>query len=200
VAGLCHAGRPLSPPEDPAAYAPERVHASFGRSVVVSPAMKSEIWLPLVTLALGWAGGIGTEAFRDRRASERERQARQAELQRSTLLELQDALLETANLAREANAASYVATLDDLAEGAKRLAEERAREARSQLEKAQSKAGLLASRIQDDQARQAVTTLIAVASMVALFNPKTDEADLKRLRESFRKAIDLLGKLIRERY
>jgi hypothetical protein len=42
----------------------------------------------------GWGLAQVTELFRDRRLSDRERHARRAELQRATLLELQDALLE----------------------------------------------------------------------------------------------------------
>jgi len=56
--------------------------------------MDSDIWLPLSTLALGWAGAQVTEVLRDRRTTTRERLARRAELQRTTLLELRDALLE----------------------------------------------------------------------------------------------------------
>jgi hypothetical protein len=63
--------------------------------------MRVETWLPLVTLALGWAGAQITEILRDRRTSDRERQARQGELQRATLLDLQDALLELSNRTSE---------------------------------------------------------------------------------------------------
>jgi hypothetical protein len=64
--------------------------------------MKAETWLPILTLVLGWAGAQTTEVLRDRRASTRERQARETELQRSTLLELQDALLDASKLASQA--------------------------------------------------------------------------------------------------
>jgi hypothetical protein len=56
--------------------------------------MKVETWLPLLALILGWGLSQITEVWKDRRASDRERLARQAELQRTTLLDLQDALLE----------------------------------------------------------------------------------------------------------
>jgi hypothetical protein len=59
--------------------------------------MKAETWLPLATLALGWAGAQLTELFRDRRISSRERRTRQEASQRATLLDLQDALLELSN-------------------------------------------------------------------------------------------------------
>src|SRR5688500_1707718 len=62
----------------------------------------AEVWLPLLTLVLGYVGSIVTEDRRDRRAAERERSARSAErdtnradreadFQRETLLDLQDA-------------------------------------------------------------------------------------------------------------
>jgi hypothetical protein len=65
--------------------------------------LDSTVWLPLLTLAAGYAGSLLTESIRDRRTRERDdrlaelarRQARedkQAEFQRGTLLELQDAL------------------------------------------------------------------------------------------------------------
>jgi hypothetical protein len=44
--------------------------------------MDSDIWLPLATLVLGWAGAQVTEALRDRRTTNREQLARRAELQR----------------------------------------------------------------------------------------------------------------------
>jgi hypothetical protein len=50
--------------------------------------MKAETWLPLATLALGWAGAQLTELFRDRRISSRERRTRQEASQRATLLDL----------------------------------------------------------------------------------------------------------------
>jgi hypothetical protein len=56
--------------------------------------MDSDIWLPLATLVLGWTGAQVTEMLRDRRTTTRERLARRAELQRTTLLELQEALAE----------------------------------------------------------------------------------------------------------
>lgn len=72
--------------------------------------LSSQIWLPIVTLALGYVFSLVTEAFRDRRQSRRERDARAAEredarasleqeradrrnqFQRETLLELQEVL------------------------------------------------------------------------------------------------------------
>ena len=56
--------------------------------------MNSDIWLPLATLVGDWGLAQVTELFRDRRTTTRERLARRAELQRTTLLELQEELAE----------------------------------------------------------------------------------------------------------
>jgi hypothetical protein len=170
--------------------------------------MDAETLLPLVTFILGLAGALATEAFRDRRASSRERQARQAELQRTTLLELQDALLELFNLASEADLAAFMVTLEDAREqtknpAAKREAEEDARRATKRLHDADAKARLLISRVQDEQARRAATLFRHAADMVVVVDPKAEELDLTRISratETYGKAVDLLGKLLRERY
>lgn len=70
----------------------------------------TEVWVPIVTLILGYASSLVTEAQRDKRASTREREAREAEreevrnalererrdrhvrFQQETLLELQEVL------------------------------------------------------------------------------------------------------------
>jgi hypothetical protein len=60
--------------------------------------MKAETWLPILTLVLGWGLAQVTEVLRDRRATNRDRLARRAELQRMTLLELQEALADQGGL------------------------------------------------------------------------------------------------------
>lgn len=73
-------------------------------------AISSEVWLPIATLVIGYIFSLATEAFRDRRQTRREREARAAErtemreahererierrneFQRETLLELQEVL------------------------------------------------------------------------------------------------------------
>jgi hypothetical protein len=47
-----------------------------GSAGVGSGGMDADIWLPLATLVLGWAGAQVTEMFRDRRTTTRERLAR----------------------------------------------------------------------------------------------------------------------------
>ena len=99
--------------------------------------MKTEIWLPILTLGLGWGLAQITEVLKDRRASTRERQARVAELQRSTLLELQDALLDASKLASEAQLEEFVATLlHETDDKGRREADERVREAHNRYNQA----------------------------------------------------------------
>jgi hypothetical protein len=89
--------------------------------------MTAQTWLPILTLALGWAGAQATEMYRHRTASGRERQARRDELQRNTLLELQDALLDASKLASQAQLEEFVATLPELDDRGRREADERIR-------------------------------------------------------------------------
>jgi hypothetical protein len=97
--------------------------------------MNSDIWLPLVTLVGGWGLAQVTETLRDRRTTDRERLARRAELQRTTLLTLQDHLLEVLKLSAIWDA------LD---------ADERTR-----LRHATAEGRLLASRVEHEDARKA---------------------------------------------
>jgi hypothetical protein len=122
--------------------------------------MRPETWLPLVTLALGWAGGQATEAFKDRRAGKRDRGGRKADLQRGTLLSLQDTLLE---LFQQAEYAWYaIAALHPISEEGDPTIEYQDWEDREVLTSAASdtlepiraKAIVLASRIEDEEARR----------------------------------------------
>jgi hypothetical protein len=162
--------------------------------------MTAQTWLPILTLALGWAGAQATEMYRHRTASRRERQARRDELQRNTLLELQDALLDASKLASQAQLEEFVATLPELDDRGRREADERIREAHNRFYQASGRCRLLLSRVQDEEARGTAAFFLAAAGIVAHYNPETDEADSKRARETYGKTIDLLGKLIRERY
>jgi hypothetical protein len=91
----------------------------------VISAIGSEVWLPILTLVLGYVFSLITEAVRDRRQSEREKQTRaderdavkaarleevdqrRREFQRATLLELQEVLYELGRTVSQ----SYVAAL-----------------------------------------------------------------------------------------
>jgi hypothetical protein len=95
-----------------------------------------------------------TEVLKDRRASDRERKDRQAELQRATLLALQGGLLELYDIANAADLAIFVAMLQQREGSTKRTAEaeEEAKKAKQRFRDAEAKARLLISRVQDDQA------------------------------------------------
>src|SRR5215211_1037209 len=108
--------------------------------------MNADTSLPIITLVLGWAGAQVTEVFRDRRASNRDRLARQGELQGTTLLELQDALLEVSKLHNNAQFAARTT-------GSVNQRFEHFKEATNRLSEARDKARLLASRVLDDKAR-----------------------------------------------
>jgi hypothetical protein len=73
--------------------------------------MDSDIWLPLATLVGGWGLAQIGDLLKDRRTSDWERLARRFELQRSTLLNLQDALLELSTAAEAARQADRLAKM-----------------------------------------------------------------------------------------
>lgn len=162
--------------------------------------MDTESLLPLVTFILGLGGALVTEAFRDRRASNRERQARQAELQRSTLLGLQDALLELSNVASQLSLAALATTLEDLDEDSRAEAETQRFQVWARLWGVSSKTRLLISRVQDDQARQDASALLRTADMVRSLDRETAEENLGHLHSRYGKVVDRLGELLRERY
>jgi hypothetical protein len=147
--------------------------------------LDSDIWLPLTTLVLGWAGAQVTEMLRDRRTSTRERLARRAELQRTTLLELQDALLD---LLRGA-AGTVPFMLTDLEDEEQRkqvaLANLKVAVARGRVE-------LLISRIDDQRVRE-----LATASANRSLRIGEEDPDLE---EPFSVAVARIGELLRERY
>jgi len=142
--------------------------------------MKAETWLPILTLVLGWAGAQVTEVLKDRRASNRERQARQAELQRTTLLALQDVLLDLTNLVDKAAFTLSVSTREHPNEEAKTEAAREEWAARRRLWEATSKARLLVSRVEDDEARKQATLLLNIANGAGGLSPGRGRPGLRR--------------------
>jgi hypothetical protein len=147
--------------------------------------MDSDIWLPLATLVLGWAGAQVTEMRRDRRTTTRERLARRAELQRTTLLELQDALLD---LMRGAAGTEY-SMLTDLEDEEQR---KQIVQANLQVAVARGRVELLISRVDDERVRE-----LATASANASLRVGEEDPDLER---PFSVAVARIGELLRERY
>jgi hypothetical protein len=159
--------------------------------------MDSAIWLPLTTLALGWAGAQVTDVLRDRRTTDRDRQARRAEMQRTTLLELQDTLLDWSDRALQAWYTALMAREDTLEPDARRTA---ADEAGIRLVNACAKVQLLASRVEDEQARELVADLLGDAPKVHGKDGETADQAIKRISDGYASAIRRIGELLRERY
>ena len=159
--------------------------------------MDSDIWLPLATLVLGWAGAQITETIRDRRTTIRERLARRVELQRSTLLSLQDALLELSTAADAARHADALATISGPGEDERRKA---AWQEKQRLWRAEATAKLLCSRVEDDRTRMLTTLAIAAATMLVPYDDDTAAEAMARASDSYRQTIDRIGELLRERY
>lgn len=132
--------------------------------------------------------------LKDRRARDRDRLARQTELQRNTLLELQGALRELSDAAFRVWATALHSTSDD--------AEERERqieEARLPMDLASAKVKLLASRVEDDETRNLAAAFVRVANRVDTNDERADEA-MDKIQRAYSVAIDRIGELIRERY
>jgi hypothetical protein len=155
--------------------------------------MDTDIWLPLATLVGGWGLAQVTETLKDRRASNRERLARRVELQRSTLLSLQDALLELSTAADAARHTNALATISGPGEDDRRQA---ARQEKQRMWQAQATAYLLHSRVEDRETR--IRTTLAIAT--ATYDDATAKDARKRAVRSYNKAIDRIGELLRERY
>jgi hypothetical protein len=162
--------------------------------------MDTDIWLPLATLFGGWALAQVTEVLKDRRASNREHQARQSELQRTTLLALQDVLLDLTNLAYKAISTGPGSRREHLDEEAKKEAARRAWAAQTSLREATDKARLLISRVQDDEVRNEATSLVNAADRTRNFD--LDEAidAFENVDDGYSQLVDRLGMLLRERY
>jgi hypothetical protein len=147
--------------------------------------MDSEIWLPLATLVLGWAGAQVTEVLRDRRTTTRDRLARRAELQRTTLLELQEAL--------EGVWRGFLASHLDEKDRAGLLAE-----AYQDWAATSARARLLASRIEDERVRELATALAKTDRLVRE-EPGTVQA-YREIQAGYSEAVARIGELLRERY
>jgi hypothetical protein len=162
--------------------------------------MDTDIWLPLATLLGGWGLAQVTEVLKDQRASNREHQARQSELQRTTLLALQDVLLDLTNLVYKAVMTLPGSPREHPDEKANKEAARRAWAAKTSLREATDKARLLISRVQDDEVRKEATSLVTAADRAGNFN--LDEAidAFDKVEDGYSQLVDRLGMLLRERY
>jgi hypothetical protein len=160
--------------------------------------MDSDIWLPLVTLVAGWALAQVTEVLRDRRTTTRDRLARRAELQRTTLLEVQDALVDLwwgvlGSMEVE------VGIIPDEQGPWKPLVE-----ASRSIGATRRRVNLLASRVEDERARELITALVRASmeleGQLAVDDFKSATRTLQELRANYRVAIARIGELLWERY
>jgi hypothetical protein len=159
----------------------------MSRARVGSGAMDPDIWLPLATLVLGWAGAQVTEILRDRRTTTRERLARRAELQRTTLLELQEGL-----------GAVWRGFLALQLEEWERDPSGHFAEASREHALIVPRVLLLASRVEDERVRESATALAKAGHMV----PEEPESaqTFRQLRADYAEAVARIGELLRERY
>jgi hypothetical protein len=162
--------------------------------------MNSDIWLPLATLVGGWALAQVTEVLKDRRVSNREHQARQSELQRTTLLTLQDALLDLTNLVDRAATTRLRSTREHPDEEVKREAARQVWAARWRLREAIAKARLLISRVQDDAVRKEATSLVNAANRARNFDMDEVTDAFEEVQTGYSGVVDRIGELLRERY
>ena len=161
--------------------------------------MDSDIWLPLATLVLGWAGAQVTEMVRDRRTTTRDRLARRAELQRTTLLELQEVLAEIWPSLLSALSVEMLGLSDEEREDARwRSTVERSHN----LAAHRARAKLLASRVDDAQVRELSTEVAKASSQVSTYGPdyRKNTATLRKLEADYSAAVARIGELLRERY
>jgi hypothetical protein len=163
--------------------------------------MDTNIWLPFAALVLGWGLAQLGDLLKDRRTSDRERLARRAELQRSTLLNVQDALLElstAAQAARDADGLAQAAAKAAVPGGNDRSIT--AWQERQRMWRAKAAAQMLCSRVEDEQTRRLAESAIAAALRLVPYDAATHDEVYGRVNDSYRLAVDRLGELLRERY
>ncbi|MGD0167634.1 MAG: hypothetical protein ABSC51_10190 [Gaiellaceae bacterium] len=171
--------------------------------------MDTNVWLPLLTLRLGWAGATSSEFLRDRRQEKRERQAREAEralrreerrdeFQREALLGLQEALAKLGRAATEAH-------LHDLREHRQtgtpwpdlRLGKELDEELRL----ATLQVRMLEERVLDDELRNLVQQFLDLYTEALLARSEAEaKAAYNALIASNERAQARLGTLLRQLY
>jgi hypothetical protein len=161
--------------------------------------MDTDIWLPLVTLVGGWGLAQRTETLRERRTTNRDRLARRAELQRTTLLELQEELAEIWPGVLSALTVEMLGLSDEEREEDRwRSTVERSRK----LAAHRARAKLLASRVDDAQVRELATEAASASSQISTYGPdhRKNTATLRKLEADYSAAVARIGELLRERY
>lgn len=148
--------------------------------------MSTDVWLPLVALAAGYALSMITEALRDRRLARRETLVRQAEYERTTLTELQEALNDLMRCFGEVHLIRAKAERQEQIWNRVQLPGEL--EERMRL--AERSTTTLASRVASTQVREGIEEIKRKGNIL-LMSPSYDQADNAFL-ESIQVATDLL--------
>jgi hypothetical protein len=130
---------------------------------------------------------------------DRERLARRAELQRTTLLELQEVLAEVWQ------GALSTLTIEMMGLDGEEQEEAQWRsttEASRNLSGHRARAKLLASRIEDDRVRELSAAMVKASNQVSTEGPNYPEntATLRKLEADYSVAVARIGELLRERY
>jgi len=162
--------------------------------------------LPIFTLLLGYATSSLSEWLRDRRAREREREAREAtrsdqlyerrtNFQRQTLLDLQDALMD---LVRTAGAMHHkdVTAYRGTGRWQKQFYDEQLDES---ARFAQARTSMLNVRVRDEAIRELVKEVKDhINSAGAAANREDSERSLASMASTFEKLNQRLGQILRE--
>jgi hypothetical protein len=179
-------------------------------------AVGSEVWLPILTLVLGYVFSLVTEAVRDRRQTDRERQAREDEreavraaqteevdrrrheFQRSTLLELQEVLHD---LGRTYGHEHHVDVMNYRRTGSWRPRPLLGEEMNKMSEEANKQSNILLARIDDEPLRGLVRAMKDAGSRITLAESEEESTDcLMRSSDTFLEANERIGVLLRTTY
>lgn len=180
------------------------------RSACDAPvAVDANVYLPLLTLVVGYAGSLYTEERRDERTRARESNARaetrqerlndrRDEFQRETLLALQGAMSQLARAAGEAHVANRVSAHANGSWAARDLLGEELNQ-REMI--AFRDANTLRVRVADDQTRDLVDTMSRHAAFAPLAGTEGEAADaMTAMGEAFDAANGRIGELLRATY
>jgi hypothetical protein len=165
----------------------------------------TNVWLPLTTLALGYAGSLFTESRRDRRLRIREtaqrdderraaRDARRDEFQRETLLRVQEPLAKVARGAGFAHHRDVMAEREGYDWGTALVDDEFAENVRL----AQVDLDALKVRLADDELREAIDLFKGAATRVMIARSRAaSEQALHEMGDLYGATKERIGLLLR---
>jgi hypothetical protein len=168
----------------------------------------TNVWLPIVTLVLGYAGSLATEAVRDKRQESREERAhtrsrlevqvdRRADFQRDTLLRLQDALARLARAGGAIHSHDVIASREAGRWKATLLPDDLSHD----VFRATVDTNLMVVRVEDSVLRDLVLQTRNPATLISLATSEEESvARMDAMAAAFEKANERLGLLLRELY